>query len=683
MSLRSACLHCTRSNYGPRLSLALKINPIEIPELLHIVGCHLSIGDHKTCMLVSKTWLHLFRSYTWNHLIYSRQGVPYLDKYGHLVRTLTTYSSNDKDLQAIAGSCHFVRRLELSLNLSATFMGLEILVGNLSNVRELTLEVTYCAPKHLICISRLKRLQILNFSVNTHYSSDCNVRMLLNAIGECRSLVSLKITRLGDTILPSKHRDPFHPSRREAFAVATSPVDPASTTILARLGRTLRIAPAIPRPNRPSAHLSSQDPWRKFIRDSNIPIHQTASEVLLSRPLDISEPFSLLRRIHLDAVSTAPTDEYSQTGLEILFRKTPSLEDLIINCGTIRPKHMAACLDAITESCHWIQSLELVRLQSDHSNSSSIHRFFKQHRPNLKVLRLQACTGLEYVLDLIPSSTLALLERVSFELTLYSHQILHRFMTRCKSLQYFTWKVERRTVVPPGPAAREDPNISAFVEPWACYGTMRHIEQVHAIYDDESFEAYHQRLTQMERLVSLGISIPDLRKSMVAVFGDSNNICQSSLRPLFQDISKGEANPDGPFAYVAQRTIASEDSSHGHRQQSDTPAPLREHHEKDDDGEGDDGEGDEGQDRWRGWYFESVQELVLGLIGVDASTHLLDTRQLTLNEVRYILRAFPKLRKIRYRGRIYPLDHEARKYLEDLQVSRILVIHVSQGAPML
>ena len=90
-------------------SLALKINPIEIPELLHIIGAHLSTGDHKTCMLVSRAWLHLFRAYTWNHLLYSRQGIPHIEKYGHMVRSLTSYGPDDKDLRNIAGTCHFVQ----------------------------------------------------------------------------------------------------------------------------------------------------------------------------------------------------------------------------------------------------------------------------------------------------------------------------------------------------------------------------------------------------------------------------------------------------------------------------------------------------------------------------------------------------------------------------------------------
>lgn len=90
-------------------SLALKINPVEIPELLHIIGANLSTGDHKTCMLVSRTWLHLFRAYTWNYLLYSRQGVPHIENYGHMVRSLMSYSADDKDLRSIAGTCHFVQ----------------------------------------------------------------------------------------------------------------------------------------------------------------------------------------------------------------------------------------------------------------------------------------------------------------------------------------------------------------------------------------------------------------------------------------------------------------------------------------------------------------------------------------------------------------------------------------------
>lgn len=63
---------------------------------------------------------------------------------------------------------------------------------------------------------------------------------------------------------------------------------------------------------------------------------------------------------------------------------------------------------------------------------------------------------------------------------------------------------------------------------------------------------------------------------------------------------------------------------------------------------------------------------------MDPHSHLLDIQPVTLSEIQYLLRAFPKLRKIRYRGRIFPLDTEARTFLEELE-PRVPVIHVSQG----
>ncbi|KAF9132904.1 hypothetical protein BGW39_011090 [Mortierella sp. 14UC] len=721
------------------MSLALKINPIEIPELLHIIASHLSTRDHKSCLLVSKTWHHLFQTHSWNHLIHSRQGNPFLEKYGHLVRVVSTYGICDKDMYVIARNCALVRRVELLLNGTATWRGLEYLVATVGGgIRELVLTTSYCTPRLLLCIAQLKRLQVLELSVDPYRSQECNLKMLLAVLSECRSLVSLKISRLVDNTitLPTKIKPPLPPSARVDAIVAmaqpdpSSPTPPASRSLLARIGRTLGLGPTpestqvrstprqVPfslstvRPDRPSAELQGKEPWRKFVVypppspeevDANDPnLFTEAEDLLLRRSTMALDPFPHLRRIHLSNISTPTITIFDKTttGLEILFRKSPCLEDLSLHCSNILPKHLSACLDAITDTCHLIQTLELIGLCPISQNNSELCRFFQQHRPDLRILKLQNCRGLEFAINLIPPATLAGLERVSFEYTLFSHPILHKFMTQAKSLQYFTWKTEappRHPPLPrqptPPPPLPENQRISAFLEPWACYRTMRHIEQNHAIVDQDSFEAYYQqRLTQMERLVSLGVSIPDIRRSMVLSKGegtveglDAEEVQQlglqgwsSAVRGLYMDISGGEASRDVPHSHYAQPSIYTNCNQATQQSRSSPTESLQEvEHEKHHHWQGEQAE------RRGGWYFPTIQELVIGMIGINAINYLLDTRQLTRHEIEYLLVSFPSLRKIRYQGRIYPLDHEARKFLEELEGRRILVVHVAQSAPVM
>src|SRR5690349_3724288 len=86
---------------------------------------------------------------------------------------------------------------------------MDALVGNLVWVKELKLESFYCSPRMMVSLGRLGRLQSLDVTLDSHYSVDCNLRMLLNVISECRSLVTLKVSRLGDSIIqpPNRNRD--------------------------------------------------------------------------------------------------------------------------------------------------------------------------------------------------------------------------------------------------------------------------------------------------------------------------------------------------------------------------------------------------------------------------------------------------------------------------------------------
>ncbi|KAF9351466.1 hypothetical protein BGX26_010550 [Mortierella sp. AD094] len=610
------------------MSLVLKINPVEIPELLRIIGCHLSTGDQKSCMLVSRTWYTLFRAYYWSHLYYNRLGIPNIEKYGHLVRWLTTFWITDADLLSMAGSCHLVQRLDLELSQFASSSTVEILVGNMPHIQELNLCAIRIELKHLIPVVRLKRLWRLRLGfVDGYRSSLCDFKLLLNVLQECPSLTILQLERLGEdgSYQPSEVRQ----SEDDSKPPSLPPLPPPPETAIGRFVQRLTNRSSRPNPNKLSRALRAREPWRKFVTDTTIKIPSKIPDKQLLRQPDASEFYSKLTTLHFKHVWSS---YQSNSTIGILFKKSPYLQELYLDVKELRDWITCECLDAITDSCYQLQTLAVEGLHSKYNTSSSVQRFFRQHRPNLKHLKLKNCANLDYVLELIPSTTVAQLERICFDCSIYSHPIFHRFMTQPSSLQYIAWIFSEKKYFPP----RE--RIDAFLEPWGCYETMRHVEQRNCVSDEGSLEAFLNRLALMRRLVSLSMSIEDIRRSIAFM-----------IKECLKQRNEGNQ--------------ADEKST----QESNESKFVSPNHEED--------TADVIMDSKP---LETVQELTISQIQNASITRAQDSAQFNLTEVRDVLDMFPRLRKIRYQGNVYPLDQSAREYLENLESRRIVVIHISQ-----
>ncbi|KAF9117175.1 hypothetical protein BGX27_000024 [Mortierella sp. AM989] len=605
------------------MSLALKINPVEIPELLHIIGCHLSTGDQKSCMLVSRTWYSLFSAYYWSHLYYNRLGVPNLGKYGHLVRWLTTYCVGHADVTFLAGSCHLVQRLELELDKTTFDTTFEILVGNMPHIQELTFSEPYLKLEHLVAITRLKRLRRLCFGDQKRYKGTvCDFKMLLNALQDCPTLTSLQFTYL---VEDTYYIPPYYAPPR---ASNVAPTLPSPETAIGRLVQRLTNGSSIPSPSS-----KAKEPWRKFVPVIAAKTTKLQKELMQRQP-DTSEVYSNLTKLHLKISTRAVNSQ-----IRSLFKKSPYLQELYFNVGYLRDEIVGESLDAITDSCYQLQTLAIEGLRSRATISSSIHRFFTQHRPDLRHLKLKSCIDLDYVLDLIPSSTVKRLERICFESSIYSHPVFHRLMTRCSSLQYVTW-IEVGKVGGPLPPLEE--RMEAFLEPWRCYETMRLIEQRNCVEDQGSYEAFLGRLAQMRRLVSLGASMDDIRRLIAFItkkrLGQHSEHSQEAEQ-VMMGVSAGQSlYCEKCYSKEKDTTLFVEDEL----------------------------------------AFESVQELTVATIDIAPLTRMLLSKQLNLTEIQRLLEIFPKLRKIRYQGSVFPLDQGAREYLSSLELRHISVIHTSQ-----
>ncbi|KAF9944944.1 hypothetical protein BGZ70_004201 [Mortierella alpina] len=555
------------------------ITPIEIPELLHLIGCHLLSSDLKSCMLVSRTWHTIFEAYLWHDLHYNSQCTQHLEQHGHLVRRLKTYNLSTKDLYLVAGSCHFVQ--QLTLDVGGCFLklspGLETIVANMPHITDLTLGLPGSTYQMYFCaISRLKQLRYLTLTTINRlcHSTTCDLLLLLNVIQECTRLCSLTV----ENIIVVDQSTP-----------GTSPLLPTQS------GTDVMIYPPGFKQWWNSAWFRQlkdkvrhpEDPWRKFEQVTHVENQvRPGDESFLCTP-DASRIYPLLTRLVIKNLLFGTT-KHQSLPFGLLFKKTPHLRELYIEFKRFWPTLIAECLNAITANCKELAILTFDGLRATVNSQTSINEFFRTIRPGLQRLTLKKGVDLEGVLDLIPERTANGLHHLRLEDTVWSHAVLHRFLQRCSSLQSLAWSNCTEMTID------STMRFSAcLVEPWTCYDTLRHVEFRVTKMDKDSFDAYFGRLAQAEQLVSLSVSLCDLRRSI---------------------IKRGEDA--------------------------------------------------------RGWYFPLVQELTM------AAGYTLPL--CSLDELRYTLQAFPKLRKIRYEGTQYPLDDEARHSLMSQGERSVMVIHTTQ-----
>ncbi|KAF9939130.1 hypothetical protein BGZ67_009876 [Mortierella alpina] len=482
------------------MSLKPNVNPIEIPELLHLIGGHLSTMDLKACMLVSRTWHTIFEDYLWHSLEYNSQGIPHLGQHGHLVRHMNTYRLRAKDLYLVAGSCHLVQQLKLDV---ADFFnqlspGLETIVANMPHITDLTLCLPHSMHQLYFCaISRWKRLRYLTLTtMGSLYHATCDLMLLINVLQECPKISSLRMENILIVDQSTRGHPPLQPTDMRITPILYPPgYNPWwDNTWLRQLQNLVQ---------------QKEEPWRKFGQVWHDDNRVRPSDIVLLRKPDASTIYPLLTRLDIKNVLFG-TPDHRSISFGLLFKKAPYLKELYIEFTRFWPSLVSECLDAITENCMELSSLTFDQLHTTIGSQGSINRFFRKSRPGLQRLTLKRGVDLEKALDLMPNRTAHGLQHLRLEETVSSHWVLHRFLQRCSTLQSFAWTMDFAESI-------DDPTMrfSAFVEPWACYDTLRHVEFAVAAMDKDSFDAYFCRLTQMERLVSMSFRLCDLRRSII------------------------------------------------------------------------------------------------------------------------------------------------------------------------
>ncbi|KAF9379452.1 hypothetical protein CPB97_008947, partial [Podila verticillata] len=527
-------------------SLTLKINPIEIPEVLLIVGCHLSTLELKHCMLVSKTWLHLFRTYVWHHLYYTRNVAPAFKTYGHLVRRLSTFNLYDEDLRQIAGACHLVLRLELELGDCPINQGLDILFESLPHIQELQFRTFnhYFDSRYLVPITTLRRLSSLSLiRMSVRNSVGCDFQALFNMLDNCRALRSLKL----DGIIEMKEtKQPGHPPRAGAHVNVSRRPD-GSIIEPAFLNNARR------RPSFWSQLIQKfkgdgpegSESWRKFSVPKFTPpppppppppparVFEYAVD-LIQKP----DPTVHLERLTKLSIRNISIGSYGDEDAPLwyIFKKSPYLQELHVDFGGHHHQLVQRCLEAIGETCRVLVTLTLERLYSTEDTRSHIQEFLHRPRKELVNLKLMECRDVGPVLEHIPRDVAAQFKNLSLERTFIEHQYVHRLLMRCKSLEFFSWTAPKGTVY-------AQPRLDVLVEPWACMETLRHLGHAHVFTDQDSLDALSNRMEQMPRLVSVGAYIDQARISFAKAQEDE---CKqhSKGRPLQECSCRRDARDD-------------------------------------------------------------------------------------------------------------------------------------------
>ncbi|KAG0070419.1 hypothetical protein BGZ92_004481, partial [Podila epicladia] len=354
----------------------------------------------------------------------------------------------------------------------------------------------------------------------------------------------------------------------------------------------------------------------------------------LNKKLDPTALLERLTKLSVRNISIINGGD-DETPLWYIFKKSPFLQELHVDFGGFQFQLVQKCLEAIGETCQDLVTLTLERVHSTENTRSWIQDFLHRPRRDLLNLRLMECRDVGSTLEHIPSAVATQLKNLSLERMLLEHQHVHQLLMRCRSLESFTWTAPKGTVY-------AQPRLDLLVEPWACMETLRYLEHVHACPDQDSLDALSNRMEQMPRLVAVGACIDQARISFAK--GQESDKCKKKdcKERLVKDCMCENCN----------RTRDSQ-------KDTDYKAVVEEE-----------------EDNEAKVMSESVQELTIDAMPIPPS-HFFPAVALKQAEIERMLKSYPKLRKIRYRGRTFPLYENVYWWLQTERPD-ISVTHVTQ-----
>ncbi|KAF9434273.1 hypothetical protein BGZ76_008272 [Entomortierella beljakovae] len=233
--------------YRPKYFHQLNPQPLELPEVLCRIHSHLSKQDIKKCMLVCSIWAKHFGPFLWDVFHFNRflqQNDVGLQRNGHLIRHLYTYSLKDKDLAIITRDCPNLTQLDLEIASLKSARPLYNLLSRVNGIQKLKLRLVY--PNHLDNVQRallkpialgvlrhLTELKLKGFEDRTN-APIYHTGMILRCLEGCPLIQTLELSalRLVDTIerwdvvdqnfFPTTNTGLLHVAMARPFAASTS-----------------------------------------------------------------------------------------------------------------------------------------------------------------------------------------------------------------------------------------------------------------------------------------------------------------------------------------------------------------------------------------------------------------------------------------------------------------------------
>ncbi|KAF9179419.1 hypothetical protein BGZ50_006947, partial [Haplosporangium sp. Z 11] len=217
--------------------------PLDLPEIICRIRSHLSISDIKKCTLVCYTWSVHFLPLLWETMYYNRinlENDPLLERNGHLIRKLFTYSLDGAALRRISRHCPNLTGIELEIealddlsSLSTLFSGirrLESLTLRLSNLDTLgEVQRVILVPLIHGTLSQLTELRLIG-TKSRRYTNIYQTGMLLKCLEGCPLLQVFELS--GVRIVDTAHQ--WDEACQNSFSSSNSiavPNRPASSVI--------------------------------------------------------------------------------------------------------------------------------------------------------------------------------------------------------------------------------------------------------------------------------------------------------------------------------------------------------------------------------------------------------------------------------------------------------------------
>ncbi|KAG9068979.1 hypothetical protein KI688_009869 [Linnemannia hyalina] len=196
----------------PKYFHQLSPPPLDLPEIIDRIRADLSLADIWKCTQVCTIWSQQFSPFLWETFRYNRLEHQDLERSGHLVRDLITFSLRDSDLKSIARHLTALTGATLEIETLNDPSSLFEFYASASNLRRLTIQLpdpselgpsqkALLFPVAQGALANLTKLQLIGMD-NRRYAPVYQSGMIYRVLEACPRLEYLELSaiRIVDTI---------------------------------------------------------------------------------------------------------------------------------------------------------------------------------------------------------------------------------------------------------------------------------------------------------------------------------------------------------------------------------------------------------------------------------------------------------------------------------------------------